>query len=130
MLTDPLADMCTRIRNGYQVRQKTVRIPFSKMKKAVAKILIAEGFIKEEKTEGKGKKKTIILSLRYQGKKPALTGIKRVSRPGRRTYSRADKIPTVLSGLGVSIISTPKGLMTNREAKKKNLGGEIICSIW
>ena len=74
--------------------------------------------------------KKIILTLRYKGKEPALTGIRRVSRPGRRIYSRADKIPSVLSGLGMSIISTPQGLMTNRQAKKENLGGEIICRVW
>ena len=129
-MTDPIADMCSRIRNAYQVRHKSATVPYSKIKEEIAKILIAEEYIKEKKVEGKGKEKVILLTLRYKGKRPALDGIKRISCQGRRIYSRVDKIPPVLSGLGISIISTPQGLMTNRQARKKNLGGEIICSVW
>jgi len=130
MISDPIADMCARIKNAYQVRQKSLAIPFSKMKEEIAKILVAEGFIKEMKIEGKDKEKRIILTLLYKKKQPAMTGIKRISRPGMRAYAKANKILPVLSGLGMSIISTSQGLMTSREARKKNLGGEIICSIW
>lgn len=130
MISDPVADMCARIKNAYQVRQKNLAIPFSKMKEEIAKILVAEGYIKEMKIEGKGKEKRIILALLYKKKQPAMTGIKRISRPGMRAYAKANKILPVLSGLGISIISTSQGLMTSREARKKNLGGEIICSIW
>ncbi len=129
-MTDPIADMCTRIRNAYQVRQKSIKVPYSKIKREIAKILVAEGYLKEKKIEGEGKEKIIILALGYKGKEPALRGIKRISRPGRRVYSRADKIPPVLSGLGMSIISTPQGLVTSHQARKKNLGGEVICSVW
>lgn len=130
MISDPIADMCARIKNAYQVRQKNLTIPFSKMKEEIAKILVAEGFIKEMKIEGKDKEKRIILTLLYKKKQPAMTGIKRISRPGMRAYVKANKISPVLSGLGISIISTSQGLMTSRQARKKNLGGEIICSIW
>jgi small subunit ribosomal protein S8 len=130
MLTDPIADLCTRIRNAYQVHQRSVSIPYSKIKEGIAEILVAEKYLEEKKIEGKGKEKKIILTLRYKGKEPVLMGIKRISRPGRRVYSRADKIPSVLSGLGIIIVSTPQGLMTNRQASKENLGGEIICSVW
>jgi small subunit ribosomal protein S8 len=130
MLTDPIADLCTRIRNAYQVHQKSVSVPYSKIKERIAEILVAGKYLEEKKIEGKAKEKKIILTLRYKGKEPALMGIKRISRPGRRVYSRADKIPSVLSGLGIIIVSTPQGLMTNRQARKKNLGGEIICSVW
>jgi len=130
MTTDPIADLCARIRNAYQVRHKSVAVPYSKIKEEIAKILVAEEYLKEIKVEGEGKEKRLVLTLRYKDKEPVLTGIKRVSRPGRRLYTRADKIPVVLSGLGISIISTPQGLMTNRKAWKKNLGGEIICRVW
>jgi small subunit ribosomal protein S8 len=130
MTTDPLADLCARIRNAYQVRHKSVAVPYSKIKEEIAKILVAEEYLKEMKVEGEGKEKRLVLTLRYKDKEPVLTGIKRVSRPGRRLYTRADKIPVVLSGLGISIISTPQGLMTNRKAREKNLGGEIICCVW
>lgn len=130
MISDPIADMCARIKNAYQVGQKNLAIPFSKMKEEIAKILVAKGYIKEMKIEGKDKEKRIILTLLYKKKQPAMTGIKRISRPGMRAYAKANKISPVLSGLGISIISTSQGLMTSREARKKNLGGEIICSIW
>lgn len=130
MISDPIADMCARIKNAYQVRHKNLAIPFSKMKEEIAKILVAEGYIKEMKIEGKDKEKRIILILLYKKKQPAMTGIKRISRPGVRAYAKANKISPVLSGLGISVISTSQGLMTNRQARKKNLGGEIICSIW
>lgn len=130
MLSDPIADMCARIRNAYQVRHKNLAIPYSKVKEEIAKILVAEGYAKEIKIEGKSKEKRIILTLRYKGKQPVLTGIKRISRPGMRIYTKTDKILPVLSGLGISIISTSQGLMTNRQARKKNLGGELICSVW
>lgn len=130
MISDPIADMCTRIRNAYQVRHKNLAIPYSKVKEEIAKILVAEGYASKIKIEGEDKEKRIILTLRYKGKQPVLTGIKRISRPGMRIYTKTDKILPVLSGLGISIVSTSQGLMTNRQARKKNLGGELICSVW
>lgn len=129
-MTDPIADMCTRIRNAYQVRKKNLAIPHSKVKEEIAKILVAEGYAKKIKIEGKGKEKKMLLTLGYKGKRPALTEIKRISRSGMRVYTKTDKIPPILSRLGISIISTSQGLMSDQQARKKNLGGEIICSVW
>jgi len=130
-MTDPIADMLTRIRNGSTARFNKIDIPSSKEKIAIAKVLKQEGYIKNFKVideEGKG---LLRLYLRYDAhNRGIITGIKRVSRPSLRVYVKSKKIPKVLDGYGVSIISTPKGIMTNREATELNIGGELICSVW
>ena len=126
-MTDPIADMLTRIRNANQMRNKEVSMPVSKMKLEIAKILSAEGFI----TNYTVKENTLTLTLKYgQNKERVITGLKRISKPGLRVYAGADEIPHVLNGLGIAIISTPKGVMTDKLARKNNVGGEVIAYIW
>lgn len=131
-MTDPIADMLTRIRNAMAVRKPEVVLPYSKMKMSIAEILQKTGYIKKtEKIEGgKGNQGEIRLVLKYNGKEPAINNIKKISKPGRRIYASKDNLPKVLNNLGIAIISTPQGIMTNKEAKKNNLGGEIICEIY
>lgn len=132
-MTDPIADMLTRIRNAQAVNKPEVILPYSKMKLAVAKILQEEGYIESaEKIEsGNGVGEEIRIVLKYTGpKKGAITSIKRISKPGRRVYAAKDKLPVVLNNLGIAIISTSKGLMTNKEAKKLGVGGEVICEVY
>ena len=130
-MTDPIADMLTRIRNGLHAGAKTVDIPASKVKVEIAKILKAEGYINNYKVEGEGKEKAITIDLKYgtDGEK-IITGIKRISKPGLKVYTKSDAIPRVLNGLGTAIISTSEGLMTDRDARKKGLGGEVIAYVW
>ena len=126
-MTDPIADMLTRIRNASQMRNKEVSMPVSKIKVEIAKILDAEGFI----TNYTVKDNTLTLTLKYgQNKERVITGLKRISKPGLRVYAGADEIPHVLNGLGIAIISTPKGVMTDKLARKNNVGGEVIAYIW
>ena len=126
-MTDPIADMLTRIRNANQMRNKEVSMPVSKMKLEIAKILESEGFI----TNYTVKDNTLTLTLKYgQNKERVITGLKRISKPGLRVYAGADEIPHVLNGLGIAIISTPKGVMTDKLARKNNVGGEVIAYIW
>ena len=126
-MTDPIADMLTRIRNANQMRNKEVSMPVSKMKVEIAKILDAEGFI----TNYTVKDNTLTLTLKYgQNKERVITGLKRISKPGLRVYAGAEEIPHVLNGLGIAIISTPKGVMTDKLARKNNVGGEVIAYIW
>lgn len=126
-MTDPIADMLTRIRNKNQNRDKLVSMPTSKMKEEIAKILKEEGFIEEFKVE----EKTLTLTLKYaNNKERVITGLKRISKPGLRVYAKANEIPTVLNGLGIAIISTPMGVLTDKEARKNNVGGEVIAYIW
>ena len=125
-MTDPIADMLTRIRNANQMRNKEVSMPVSKMKVEIAKILKEEGFIEEFKVEDK----TLTLTLKYANKERVITGLKRISKPGLRVYASHEDIPTVLNGLGIAIISTPKGVMTDKLARKNNVGGEVIAYIW
>ena len=126
-MTDPIADMLTRIRNANQMRNKEVSMPVSKMKVEIAKILDAEGFI----TSYTVKENTLTLTLKYgQNKERVITGLKRISKPGLRVYAGAEEIPHVLNGLGIAIISTPKGVMTDKLARKNNVGGEVIAYIW
>jgi small subunit ribosomal protein S8 len=126
-MTDPIADMLTRIRNANQMRNKEVSMPTSKMKLEIAKILDSEGFIEKYTV----KDNTLTLTLKYgQNKERVITGLKRISKPGLRVYAGADEIPYVLNGLGIAIISTPKGVMTDKLARKNNVGGEVIAYIW
>ena len=126
-MTDPIADMLTRIRNANQMRNKEVSMPVSKIKLEIAKILDTEGFINGYKVV----ENTLTLNLKYgQNKERVITGLKRISKPGLRVYAGADEIPHVLNGLGIAIISTPKGVMTDKLARKNNVGGEVIAYIW
>ena len=130
-MTDPIADMLTRIRNANQNRDKTVSMPSSKMKEEIAKILKDEGFVEEFSIEKNDVQNTLTLTLKYgQKKERVITGLKRVSKPGLRVYSKAEELPRVLNGLGIAIISTPKGVMTDKVARKENVGGEVIAYVW
>ena len=130
-MTDPIADMLTRIRNANQNRAKTVSMPSSKMKEEIARILKDEGFVEEFSIEENDVQNTLTLTLKYgQKKERVITGLKRVSKPGLRVYSKAEELPRVLNGLGIAIISTPQGVMTDKEARKANVGGEVIAYIW
>ena len=127
---DPIADMLTRIRNANQMRYKEVEVPASKIKNEIARILKEEGFISDYKIKKNNIQDNIVLYLKYSGKERVITGLKRISKPGLRVYAKAEEIPTVLSGLGIAIISTSKGLMTDRDARKASLGGEVLAYIW
>ena len=129
MITDPISDMLTRIKNGYMAKKAEVVLPSSKIKFAIANILKNSGFIFAVKEEG-DKRKELRITLSYRNDEPAVKDIKRVSKPGRRIYAPAKDLPKVLSGYGMAIVSTPKGIMTNKEARKQNVGGEIICEIY
>ena len=130
-MTDPIADMLTRIRNANQMRYEEVEVPFSRVKEEIAKILKEEGFIKDYKIESDNAQGTIILNLKYTEKRErVITGLKRISKPGLRVYAKNDEIPKVLNGLGIAIISTSKGIMTDKEARKENIGGEVLAYIW
>jgi small subunit ribosomal protein S8 len=129
--TDPIADMLTRIRNGLTVRKPYVLVPSSKLKVSIAQILLEEGFIQGYEVTNEHPQANIRLWLKYDDKRrPIVAGLKRVSRPGRRVYSGKRELPWVLSGLGVAIVSTPKGVMTDREARRNGVGGEILCYVW
>ena len=130
MVTDPIADMLTRIRNANQMRYKEVEVPASKIKNEIARILKEEGFISDYKIKKNNIQDNIVLYLKYSGKERVITGLKRISKPGLRVYAKAEEIPTVLSGLGIAIISTSKGLMTDKDASKASLGGEVLAYIW
>ncbi|MGL5977491.1 MAG: 30S ribosomal protein S8 [Erysipelotrichaceae bacterium] len=130
IMTDPIADMLTRIRNAVQARHEVVEIPASKEKIEIAKILKKEGFVVDYKVEG-DVKKTITVELKYgPNNEKVISGLKRISKPGLRVYAKSDSIPRVLNGLGVAIISTSHGLMTDKEAKAKHVGGEVIAYVW
>ena len=133
MVNDPIADMLTRIRNAAMARHDVARIPSSKMKKSIAELLQKEGYVSSVSEEewGPQKRKTITVTLKYSGEhRAAFNGLRRVSKPGRRVYVGHAKIPRVLNGLGVSIISTSQGLMTDKEARTKKVGGELLCEVW
>ncbi len=129
MMTDPIADMLTRIRNASLVHKKEVVLPFSKIKLGIANILVTEGYLKKVE-EKKDVHPYLVLTLQYNGSMPAITHIKRISSPGHRRYVKKDDIEKVLSGFGVAILSTPKGLLTNVEARKHEVGGELICEVY
>ena len=130
-MTDPIADMLTRIRNANMVSHETVEVPASKLKIEIAKILKSEGFITDYEVKESGKFKVIVITLKYdKNKKPVISKLERISKPGLRTYHKAKTLPKVLGGLGVAIISTSKGLLTDRKARKENVGGEVLCYIY
>ena len=131
MMTDPVSDMLSRIRNGALARHDRVEMPHSFLKKNIAEVLKAEGFVDDvRESDGEGKK-TLTLVLRYgRGKDSAIDGVRRVSAPGRRVYVRHDRIPRVRSGMGISILSTSRGVMTDRQAREQKVGGELLCEVW
>ncbi len=131
MMTDPISDMLARIRNGSLARHDRVEMPHSNLKKHIAEVLKQEGFLDDvRESDGEGKK-TLTLVLRYgRDKSSAIDGVRRVSAPGRRVYVRYDRIPRVRSGMGVSILSTSRGVMTDRQAREQKVGGELLCEIW
>lgn len=130
MVTDPIADMLTRIRNANQQRHEEVVVPASKLKVDLAEILKNEGFIKDYKVEGEGVVKNIVITLKYKGNERVISGLKRVSKPGLRQYAKVNEIPKVLNGLGIVVLSTSQGLMTDKEARAKQIGGEVLAYIW
>lgn len=131
-MTDPIADYLTRVRNGLMARHKIVEIPASNLKKEITKILYDKGYILSYKFEEEGPRGLIRIALKYhpETKKPALKSIKRISRPGLRKYAEANNLPRVLNGLGIAILSTSKGVMTDKEARKQNVGGEVLCYVY
>ena len=131
VVTDTIADMLTRIRNANQMHYEEVKVPASNVKKEIARILKEEGFIKDYKIVDDNVQGTIELTLKYTAKKErVITGLKRISKPGLRVYVQKDEVPKVLNGLGIAIISTSKGIMTDKEARKENIGGEVLAYIW
>ncbi len=130
-VTDPIADMLTRIRNASSARHKELSLPSSKVKREIARILAEEGFIDSYETRADGVQEVLQLRLKYvEGRTPVVTGLKRISKPGLRVYARKTEIPRVLGGLGLSILSTSRGIMTGNDARKQNLGGEVLCFVW
>ena len=131
IVTDPIADLLTRIRNANQMRYNEVVIPSSNVKLQIVKILKNEGYIKDYKLEKNEVQDNIIVTLKYgQNKERVISGLKRISKPGLRVYAKAEDVPMVLNGLGISIVSTSKGIMTGKEARKENLGGEVLAYVW
>lgn len=130
-ITDTIADLLTRIRNASSAKHDTVEIPASNMKKSICQILVDEGYIKSFTVVEDGKQGVIKVVLKYgPGKKPVISGLKRVSKPGLRIYSNVEDMPKVMKGLGIAIVSTSKGVMTDRQARKENVGGEVLAFIW
>jgi len=130
-MTDPIADMLTRIRNANQMRYKEVEVPASKIKLEIARILKEEGFVEDFKVKKNNIQNIIVLNLKYgQNKERVITGLKRISKPGLRVYAKTEELPKVLNGLGIAIVSTSKGIMTDKQARKESLGGEVLAYIW
>ena len=129
---DTIADMLTRIRNANMAKHQTTQVPATKMTRSIAKVLREEGFIAEVEEAGEWVKRNLVISLKYKGKnsQPLITALKRVSKPGLRVYSNKKELPRVLGGIGIAIISTSSGIMTDREARRQNLGGEVLCHVW
>lgn len=128
--TDQISDMLTRIRNANTQRHEAVDVPYSKLKDQIAQILVDEGFIRSSDVLQDGIKKTIRLTLKYENKTRVLQGLKRISKPGLRIYADVEQLPRVLNGLGIALISTSKGILTDKEARKQNIGGEVLAYIW
>jgi small subunit ribosomal protein S8 len=130
-VTDPIADMLTRIRNASSARHKELSLPSSKVKREIARILAEEGFIDGFDTRPNGPQDELVVRLKYvEGRTPVVTGLKRISKPGLRVYARKTEIPRVIGGLGLAILSTSHGIMTGNQARKQNLGGEVLCYVW
>ena len=130
-ISDVIADMLTRIRNANNAKHETVDVPASNMKKAIADILAEEGYIKSYQiVEGNGNQGTIRITLKYNGKQKVIQGLRRVSKPGLRIYSNCEDMPRVMNGLGIAIVSTSKGIMTDKKARKENVGGEVLAFVW
>ena len=129
-MTDPIADMLTRIRNALTVHKETVEIPASKMKKEIARILLDEGYVSGVELVEDGYNGKLVLTLKYADGQSVIGGLKRVSKPGLRTYSGAQEMPKVLGGFGIAIVSTNQGIMTDKQAKRANVGGEVLCYVW
>lgn len=129
-MTDPIADMLSRIRNGNLAKHKSVEVPASNIKKDIAQILLDEGYIKGFNVTEDDKQGIITIDLKYVNEQRVISGLKRISKPGRRVYVNAQEIPQVLNGLGIAIVSTSKGMMTDKNARKENVGGEVICYVW
>jgi small subunit ribosomal protein S8 len=129
--TDPIADMLTRIRNASQARHRELTLPSSRVKREIARILVDEGFVESFSTQQDGVQETLTVQLKYvEGRTPVVSGLKRISKPGLRVYARKTEIPRVLGGLGLAILSTSHGIMTGSQARKLNLGGEVLCYVW
>jgi small subunit ribosomal protein S8 len=129
--TDPIADMLTRIRNASLARHRDLTLPSSRMKREIARILVEEGFIESFSTSQDGIQEMLVLQLKYvEGRSPVVSGLKRISKPGLRVYARKTEIPRVLGGLGLVVLSTSRGIMTGQQARKLNLGGEVLCYVW
>ena len=130
-MTDPIADMLTRVRNALAANKETVEVPSSNMKKAIADILLKEGYVSNVEFKEDGYNGKLVITLKYVGKKkPVIKSLKRVSRPGLRVYSDVETMPKVMDGLGIAILSTNKGILTDKQAKAANVGGEVLCYIW
>ena len=129
-MSDVIADMLTRIRNASNAKHPTVDVPASNMKKAIADILVEEGYVKSYQVIEDGKQGVIRITLKYVGKQKAIQGIRRVSKPGLRVYSNCGDMPRVMNGLGIAIVSTSKGIMTDKKARKENVGGEVLAFVW
>ena len=129
-ISDVIADMLTRIRNANDAKHETVDIPASNMKRAIAEILLSEGYIKSDQIIEDGKQGVIRITLKYVGKQKVIHGLRRVSKPGLRIYSNCEDMPKVMNGLGIAIVSTAKGIMTDRQARKENVGGEVLAFVW
>ena len=130
-VTDPIADMLTRVRNASAARHREVTLPSRKVKRELARILVEEGFIDSFDTAADGVQEMLTMHLKYvEGKTPVVSGLKRISKPGLRVYARKTEIPRVLGGLGIAVLSTSRGIMTGSQARKLNLGGEVLCYVW
>jgi small subunit ribosomal protein S8 len=130
-MTDPIADLLTRIRNGNQARKDRVDVPWSRLKEALTRVLVAEGFLRDCSVVGEGTEKAIRVVLKYdEQRRPVITGVQRVSRPSLRRYVGKADIPSIRGGLGVSVLSTPVGVLVDREARSRGVGGEILCAVW
>jgi small subunit ribosomal protein S8 len=130
-MTDPIADLLTRIRNGNQARKERVDTPWSRTKESLARVLVAEGFLRDYAVVGDGARKQLRVVLKYDDqRRPVITGLKRVSRPSLRIYVGKQNIPAVRGGLGINVLSTPDGILVDRDAKQRGVGGEILCAVW
>ncbi len=131
MLTDPIADMLTRIRNGTHARKASIDVPYSRQKERIARVLVSEGYLASATMVEASPRNILRIDLRYDAqRRPVIIGLKRVSRPSLRVYVGADEIPAVRRGLGINVLSTPKGVLVDRDARRENVGGEVLCTVW